>query len=447
MSSVNKGLLTKGIGGIGAALLVLNGLIGAGIFALPAKMAAELGAFSPYIFLIFGALMLAIVWCFGQLATLYQETGGPVVYAQKGFGNAAAFQTGFIYYLARATAIAANMHVLLLYAGYVWPELNTGVGKSFAIILLTTALIVVNIIGLKAAMRSLDTISVLKLLPFVMLIVAGYWQLDFSIALTSTSASIVPAFDTVSAGALLTLYAFIGFETVVVTSGETNSPKKTIPRALMLTVSGIAVFYFCVQWLYWHTVGPAKPDSAPLIALADMIFGETGALVMTLTAVVSVAGNLLANMISTSRLTFSMAQQSLIPGQLGDALGKVHTTYSTPFISVFVLGVFAGAMALSGSFVWLAISSVLARLVVYAICVVVLIKAQRNSAQHATHAFASPVNLLTRLIPFVALAVCAWSIAQSSTHAWLFLLGELAVGALLYFALFHFTLGNKISKG
>ena len=67
MSSENKSLLTKGIGGIGAALLVLNGLIGAGIFALPAKMAAELGAFSPYIFLIFGALMLAIVWCFGQL--------------------------------------------------------------------------------------------------------------------------------------------------------------------------------------------------------------------------------------------------------------------------------------------------------------------------------------------------------------------------------------------
>ncbi|MDP6879910.1 MAG: amino acid permease, partial [Alteromonas macleodii] len=183
MSSESKSLLTKGIGGIGAALLVLNGLIGAGIFALPAKMAAELGAFSPYIFLIFGALMLAIVWCFGQLAALYQETGGPVVYAQKGFGNAAAFQTGFIYYLARATAIAANMHVLLLYAGYVWPELNAGIGKSFAIIALTTALIVVNIVGLKAAMRSLDTISVLKLLPFVALIAIGYWQLDFSTAL------------------------------------------------------------------------------------------------------------------------------------------------------------------------------------------------------------------------------------------------------------------------
>ncbi|NDV92527.1 amino acid permease [Alteromonas sp. 345S023] len=435
MSSSNKGLLSKGIGGVGAALLVLNGLIGAGIFALPAKMAAELGGFSPYIFLIFGALILAVVWCFGQLVVLYQETGGPVIYARKGFGDAAAFQTGFIYYLARATAIAANMHVLLLYAGYVWPELNAGIGKSLAIIALTTTLILVNIVGLKAAMRALDTISVLKLLPFAALIGIGYWQLDFSRVADSSMSNTLPAFDTISAGALLTLYAFIGFETVVVTSGETNSPKKTIPRALMLTVAGIALFYFCVQWLYWHTVGAAKPDSAPLIALADMIFGQTGALVMTLTAVVSVAGNLLANMISTSRLTFSMAHQSLIPGTLGKPwLGKVHKTFATPYISIVVLGIFAGIMALSGSFVWLAIASVLARLVVYAMCVLVLIKAQNQ--------LTLPVNLIKRLLPFLALAVCAWSVTQSSTHAWLFLVGELVIGALLYV-----VLHNNASKG
>lgn len=418
-------MLTRSIGGLGAALLVLNGLIGAGIFALPAKMAGELGAFSPWIFLIFGALMLSIVWCFGQLAIHYQETGGPVIYAQKGFGDSAAFQTGFIYYLARATAIAANMHVLLLYAGYLWPELNTGAGKSVAIIVLTSLLIFVNIVGLKAAMRSLDTISVLKLLPFVVLIGAGYWQLDFTMVSFDTA---MPALDTISTGALLTLYAFIGFETVVVTSGETNSPKKTIPRALMFTVSGIALFYFCVQWLYWHTVGPAKPDSAPLIALADIIFGKIGALIMTLTAVVSVAGNLLANMISTSRLTYSMAHQGLIPGKLGKAwLGKVHNRFDTPYISVLILGIFAGLMALSGSFAWLAISSVLARLVVYAMCVVVLIKAQRQLAHSQA--------VIARTVPFIALGVCAWALTQSSTSAWLFLMGELIVGALLYIAL------------
>tara|TARA_Y100001934_G_scaffold133752_1_gene161889 strand:- start:37 stop:534 length:498 start_codon:yes stop_codon:yes gene_type:complete len=165
-----------------------------------------------------------------------------------------------------------------------------------------------------------------------------------------------------------------------------------------------------------------------------------------------------------------MAQQSLIPGKLGSVLGRVHTAFATPYFSILVLGLFAGAMALSGSFVWLAISSVLARLVVYAVCVAVLIKAQRASLQRAslqsassqsslqpitsekgaypedaTATPASSVKLIRRLIPFVALAVCAWSIAQSSTNAWLFLLGELVVGALLYF--FYFAPSNKESKG
>jgi len=113
---------------------------------------------------------------------------------------------------------------------------------------------------------------------------------------------------------------------------------------------------------------------------------------------------------------------------------------------------------------------VFARLVVYAVCEVVLMKAQRASLQGASlqsatsqssmqqdtsekdaylkgsaGPFVSPVNLFRRLIPFVALGVCAWSIAQSSTNAWLFLLGELVVGALLYF--FYFAPSNKESKG
>jgi uncharacterized membrane protein YqjE len=81
-------------------------------------------------------------------------------------------------------------------------------------------------------------------------------------------------------------------------------------------------------------------------------------------------------------------------------------------------------MALSGSFVWLAISSVLARLVVYAVCVVVLIKAQ--------HQLTYTPNIVKRAVPLIALAVCIWSISQSATNAWLFLVGELVIGAALY---------------
>ncbi|WP_414828560.1 APC family permease [Alteromonas sp. H39] len=426
--------LKRNIGFWGASFLVLNGLIGAGIFALPAKMANTLGAASPWIFLLFGALMLSIVWCFGQLALKLQDTGGPTVYSEAAFGRFASFQTGWLYYLARATAIAANMHVLLLYASYLWPELQSATGQSLAILVISALLVWVNITGVKTAIRALDGITLLKLLPFVVLLSVGIVNLP-----DTADAVTLPALDTIGAGALLTLYAFIGFETVVVTSGETRKPGKTIPRALILTVIAIALFYFVVQYVYWHTIGAGESDSAPLIVLADVLFGQTGAIVMTLTAVFSVAGNLLANSISTSRLTFAMAKEKTLP----HIFGHVHPRYATPDISIIVLGVFAAIMALSGGFVWLAIASVLARLLVYALCIVALMKLQR---QHQwLHNKGRFKKAMAWGVPVLAIATCIWSVAQSDASAWWFLVGECAVGGLLYLALrksSHFQSGN-----
>ena len=416
--------LKRNIGFLGASFLVLNGLIGAGIFALPAKMAATLGAASPWIFLLFGGLMLTIVWCFGQLAVKLQETGGPTVYSEAAFGPFASFQTGWLYYLARATAIAANMHVLLLYAGYLWPQLQTSMGESLAILVISGLLIWVNVTGVKRAIRALDRITLLKLLPFMALIITGLISLP-----EHTSTFTLPPIDTVGAGALLTLYAFIGFETVVVTSGETRNPAKTIPRALMVTVIAIALFYFTVQYVYWHTMGAGEPDDAPLIALADTLFGPVGAIILTLTAVFSVAGNLLANSISTSRLTFAMAKEKTLPAPFA----HVHPRFATPDVSIIVLGVFAAIMALSGGFVWLAVASVLSRLLVYILCISALLKLQ-HQRRWLTQATLLKV-VLAWVVPVIAIAVCAWSVAQSTANAWWFLIGECVAGSLLYFIL------------
>ncbi len=411
--------LNRGIGLAAASFLVLNGLIGAGIFALPARMADTLGAASPWIFLLFGLLMLSVVWCFGQLAARFNETGGPIVYARAGFGAFTGFQTGWLYYLARATAIAANMHVLLLYAGYVYPPLNAGVGKYLAIILLTLALMFINIVGIRRAIAALDVLTVLKLLPFIALLGVGMGAISSDVVPAA-----LPSLDIVSAGALLTLYAFIGFETVVVTSGETRQPEKTIPRALMMTIIAIAVFYFAVQLVYWQVMGNTTPEAAPLIALSEVLLGPWGALVMTLTAVFSVAANLLANVISTSRLTYAMAEERTLPA----ALARLHPRFATPHISIIVLGVFAGIMALSGSFVWLAIASVLTRLVVYAVCIL--------SLRRLTKGQRSPgLNRLTlNTVPWLGLVVCIWAAAQSELSAWLLLSAEVVLGAIIYLA-------------
>lgn len=411
--------LNRGIGFAAASFLVLNGLIGAGIFALPARMADTLGAASPWIFLLFGLLMLSVVWCFGQLAARFSETGGPIVYARAGFGPFTGFQTGWLYYLARATAIAANMHVLLLYAGYLYPPLNAGVGKYLAIMALTLALVTINIVGIRRAVRALDVLTVLKLLPFLLLLGVGFGSLSGDEIVPAAA----PSLDVISAGALLTLYAFIGFETVVVTSGETRTPQKTIPRALMVTISAIAVFYFAVQLVYWQVMGARQSDDAPLIALSEVLLGRWGAYIMTLTAVFSVAANLLANVISTSRLTYAMAEEKTLPA----SLARLHPRFATPHVSIIALGVFAGVLALSGSFVWLAIASVLTRLVVYGVCILSLRRITQRQAATPT----SP-SVALKVVPWIALLVCVWAAAQSEFSAWGLLLSEIVIGTLIY---------------
>ena len=122
--------LRREIGFFGSAFLSFNGAVGAGIFALPAALVVQFGDFSPWLFPMFGLLVLAIVLPFARLASFFPNSGGPVAYT-AGFGPLASFQVGWIYYVARVTAMAANANVFATYAGALSPPLASpaGVGE------------------------------------------------------------------------------------------------------------------------------------------------------------------------------------------------------------------------------------------------------------------------------------------------------------------------------
>ena len=113
----HRGHLVRGIGLLGASLLVLNGIIGAGIFALPATIAARAGELSPWLFLGVGLLVITIVLTLAELSSYFRESGGPVLYTSEAFGPLAGFNTGWIFYLGRLTAFAANTNVMVMYIG------------------------------------------------------------------------------------------------------------------------------------------------------------------------------------------------------------------------------------------------------------------------------------------------------------------------------------------
>jgi APA family basic amino acid/polyamine antiporter len=402
--------LRRDIGFFGSAFLSFNGVVGGGIFALPGTLYDKFGAFSPFLFPLFGLLVLIVALPFSRVAARHPISGGPVVYAAA-FGPAAAFQAGWIYYVARATALAANMTLLVTYLATFFPSLATGVPRAIAIVAVVAALTGVNVVGVRKAVRLLDGLTLLKAAPLLIVALIGLAIGGGNLTLPATA----PPLTDLEAAALLILFAFVGFENSVVPAGETREPSRTIPRALITTILATAVLYFLVQLAYTAVMKPGETTSAPMIAFGATVLGPVGAFLLTATAVFSLLGNVSGGMTGTTRTTYAMGRDGLLPAWFG----RVNERFATPANSIAFMGVLIALLALSGRFVWLAVVSTLARMFVYSISIASLAKGERPSP-------------FLWLLMACGIAVCVWAAAQSSWPSWRVLL-ILAVGGLILY--------------
>lgn len=405
-----EGALRRDIGFFGSAFLSFNGVVGAGIFALPALLYSQFGAFSPWLFPLFGLLVLIVALPFARVAGHYRGSGGPMLYAAA-FGPAASFQAGWIYYVARATALAANATVLVTYFGSIWWPLGEGVGRAIAIVAVVAAITAINVIGVRRAVRLIDALTLLKAAPLVIVAVLGLVMAGDAIPAPAA----LPPLSELEAAALLVLYAFVGFENSTVPAGETADPQRTVPRALIATILATAALYFLVQLAFVSVMAPGEGGDAPMVALGEKLMGPAGAVMLTAAAIFSLLGNISAGMTGTTRTTYAMARDGLLPGWFG----KVHARFATPANSVVAMGSLIALLALTGSFVWLAVVSTLARMIVYAISIATLPAKER----------ATPLLWLSVV---AGIAVCAWAALQSKPGSWQVLLILGGIGTVLY---------------
>jgi amino acid transporter len=225
----------------------------------------------------------------------------------------------------------------------------------------------------------------------------------------------VPPLTELEAAALLILYAFVGFENSVVPAGETTDPQRTIPRALIATILATATLYFLVQLSYVAVMEPGEGGDAPMVAFGTALMGPAGGLLLTAAAVFSLLGNISGGMTGTTRTTYALGRDGLLPGWFG----KVSERYATPANSILFMGGLVALLALTGSFVWLAVVSTLARMIVYSISIASLPKLERRKP-------------LIWLMVVAAIAVCVWAASQTAWPSWRALLALVAVGTVLY---------------
>ena len=426
--------LKRDIGIFGAAFLALNAMIGAGIFALPGKIAVNAGLLSPWLFLVICALFITIVLTFAELSSYYDGTGGPVLYATTAFGPLAGFSTGWAIYLSRVTAFAANSNVMATYLASLHDFFAGDIARGAIISIVTIGLTWANVAGVKDGVRTMAVFTFLKITPLLLLVLMGLQHVSGSTLIPSAPFLI----DELGSTTLLLIYAYVGFETLGVTAGETSRPRRTLPKAYVGSLLGTALLYFLVVLVFVSLVSPENYSNATLIDVGRKLAGPAGAIAITLAAVFSIGGNLSGSILAAPRIIYSMAENRMLPAWFG----HVHHKFATPDRSIMVMAGMALILALTGSFVKLAIASSVVRLLGYIVCIASLPAIRRNADEAAQQKAYRLKGGYT--IPIIGLGICLWLLAQSKAESWI------AVGLLLgigwiFYAIENWTMAKPTS--
>jgi amino acid transporter len=296
-----------------------------------------------------------------EVASQFQEPGGPYLYARAAFGRFVAIQNGWLLWLARVTAVAGVANLFITYLGEFFPVVKTPVPRAGILATLIGFLVAVNYRGVAGGNRVSNFFTVAKVLLLSFFIVTG-----FSAFLLHPTLRVAPqAVATTAAdwfGALLLMvYAYGGFESALIASGEARNARKDIPAALFAAIGITTFLYVAVQVLVIYTIQNAGASETPVIDSARRFLAPLGVQIIAAGTLVSAYGYLSANMLHTPRIFFAMSQQRDFPM----LFGKVHPVFRTPHVSILIFAAAVFLFSVAGTFRWNAILSGVARLFVY----------------------------------------------------------------------------------
>ncbi len=370
--SLSQTSLIRAIGRWSLAALVVNSMIGSGIFGLPAAVAALLGKRSVVAVLIAGVAMGVIMACYAEVASRFSAAGGPYLYARTAFGRLIGILVGWMLYLAQTAAPAANANLFVVYLAEFWPAANQPWPRFVILTLLVGFLALINTLGARQGTVVSNLFTVAKLLPLLMVVLAGAALTIFHP--TPWGATLpVPASAWMKAMVLL-MFAYGGFESALAPMSEAKNPARDTAFALFVALIGCTAIYVLVQWVVVGVLGPASTSDRPLAEVARVAMGNRGARLVAIGALVSVYGYLSAKLLGMPRVTFALAEA----GDLPWAFAAVSRRFHTPWFSILFFAAAVWGLAMVGNFAWNVTLSVVARLFYYGVVCAALIALRRK---------------------------------------------------------------------
>ena len=355
--------LVRAIGRWSLVALVVNSIIGSGVFGLPSTVAALIGSCSPYAVLGAGAGMSVIIGCFAEVASRFQEAGGPYLYARVSFGRLMGIQTAWMLWLGQVAAPAANANLFVIYLGEFFPHAKDPLPRAVILTLLVGVLAFINVRGVRAGAQVSNLFTAAKLVPLFAVIVLGLFVLHRHHWEAATASVVVPGTNQWMKALLLLVFAYGGFETALAPMSEAKNPRRDAPFALFTALLVCTVIYALIQWVVVGVLPDAAHSLRPLADVARLVVGPVGAALVAVGALISFYGYLSAKILAMPRVPFALAEQ----GDFPKAFASVHQRFHTPYVSILVFAVMVWGSALVGDFKWNVTLSAVARLLYYGV--------------------------------------------------------------------------------
>jgi basic amino acid/polyamine antiporter, APA family len=416
--------LIRAVGVRGLTAAIVNYTVGAGIFVLPALVAAKVGAAAPMVYVLCAFAMGLVVLCFASAGSRVSLSGGAYAYAEVAFGQYVGFMIAVCLWLSTILASASVANVLLDALSQISPILGTSAVRTGILLALYGVLALINIRGVRIGSNVVQTVTAAKLIPVLILVMVGV----FAINGANLSWPGMPSAADTTRTVVVLIFAFTGIESALIPSGEVHNPARTVPRSILAALVLVTVLYIAIQLVTQGILGAelATNTKAPLAEAARRVLGRGGEVLVVVGTAISTLGYIAGDMLAAPRVIYALGRDSLLP----NFFGAVHDGYRTPHVAIVTHAILSATLAITGSFAALAVLAVLLTLIVYLSCCLATIQLQRKDVRaDGAVPFTIPGG---PVIPVVAAAIIVWLMASSTLKEFVALAIMLTIASPLY---------------
>ncbi len=376
--------------------LVINGVIGSGIFGVPGELTRTLGRASPFAMLLAALVMGIIAAAMAEVASQFSEPGGPYLYVRTAFGRFFGIQVGWFWLLSLVSGAAAGLNLFIGYLASFLPSAGHGWTRAMAITTLIAIPSIANYFGVRSGTNFTNLFTVAKILPLTFLIIFGLFRFGPQIQIVHSTEIVNPGWSPWLSALLLLLFVYGGYEDSLAPLGEVENPRRSVPFALATGLLVCAAVFTLVQLVTVAAIGTVATDR-PLAEVAVKLIGHGGSLFVAIAVMVSSYGYITGTILSAPRVVHALSSH----GDFPYSLSRLNPRYQTPAIATCIYALLVWLLALTGTFLWVAAVSAGSMALYYgAICAALI---QLRKTRPDARALRLPFG---RAIALAGIAIC-----------------------------------------